>query len=113
VRARLAALPVACLLVGGLAGYQLGHHQGAAVSWHTGQAEIGDHQVSIIASGWTYGARDSVPGWIDSSGASHDGGWPDCVNPPGTQRQLRFAATNVTVAGTSSREIVLIDCRQD
>jgi len=112
VKARHVAVPAVCVLVGVAAGYQLGHHHSAAVTWHTGLAEIGDHEVSIITPGWTYGAQDSVPGWIDSSGTTYSGGWPDCVNPSGTQKQLRFAATNFTTAGTSSRQIVLIDCRQ-
>jgi hypothetical protein len=112
VKARQGALLAVCVLVGMLAGYQLGRPQSAAVTWHTGLAEIGDREVSIITPGWTYGAQDSVPGWIDSSGANHDGGWPDCVNPSGTQKQLRFAATNVTTAGTTWRQIVVVDCRR-
>jgi hypothetical protein len=112
VKGRQFAVPVACVVVGVLAGYQLGHHQSAAISWHTGQAAIGDHEVSIITPGWTYGAQDAVPGWIDSSGANHAGGWPACFNPLGTQKQVRFAATNATTPGMSSRQIVLVDCRQ-
>jgi len=113
VKARQVAIPAVCVLVGLLAGYQLGHHHSAAVTWHTRLAGIGDHEVSISTPGWTYGAQDSVPGWIDSRGTTHDGGWPDCLNASGTQKQVRFAATNVTTAGTSSRQIVLVDCRQD
>jgi hypothetical protein len=111
VKARQVAVPAVCILVGPLAGYQLGHHHSAAVTWHTGLAYIGDHEVSISTPGWIYGAQDAVPGWIDSGGSTHNGGWPDCLNSSGTQKQVTFAATNVTTAGTSSRQIVLVDCR--
>jgi hypothetical protein len=105
-------VPAVCALVGVLAGYQLGHHHSAAVSWHTGLAGIGDHEVSISTPGWVYGAQDAVPGWIDSSGSTHTGGWPDCLNQSGTQKQVRFAATTGTIVGTGTRQIVLVDCRQ-
>ena len=112
MKARQVAVPAVCVVVGLLAGYQLGHHHSAAVTWHTGLGEIDDHEVTISAPGWTYGAQGAVPGWIDSSGTTHNGGWPDCLNPSGTQKQVRFAATNVNTAGTSSRQIVLVDCRE-
>ena len=113
MKARLVAVPAVCVMVGMLVGYQFGHHQSATrTTWHTGLAEIGDHEVSIISGGWTYGAQDSVPEWTDSSGADNFGGWPDCVNPSGTQKQLRFATTNITTAGTNWRQIVSVDCSQ-
>lgn len=89
MKARQVAVPAVCILVGLLAGYQLGHHHSAAVTWHTGLAYIGDHEVSISTPGWIYGAQDAVPGWIDSGGSTHNGGWPDCLNSSGTQNRSR------------------------
>ena len=113
MRTRVVALVAAGVLsvvLGTGLGYQLGRHHTAAVVWHTGQAYIGDHEASVTTPGWTYGFESSVP-WIDATGASHDDGWPDCVNPSGTQKLVTFATATVTVNGATSRPVVLVDCR--
>jgi hypothetical protein len=93
-------------------GYQVGRHQAQAVVWRTGPAYVGDHEASIPISGWTYGFMTSVPRWIGADGTTHTDSWPDCVNPPVTQKQLTFATTTVTVAGTTWRQVLVVDCRQ-
>ncbi|HEY5453872.1 MAG TPA: hypothetical protein VIJ96_00220 [Acidothermaceae bacterium] len=115
VRRRGAAIFAAGALVVVLAagvGYQVGRHQAPAVVWHTGVAYVGDHQAGITISGWTYGFMTSVPRWIDAAGNTHTDSWPDCVNPPVTQKLLTFATTTVTVAGAKWRQVLVVDCRQ-
>jgi hypothetical protein len=64
-----------------------------------------------MTAGWTYGFMNSVPRWIDTAGTSHTDSWPDCVNPSGTQKPVRFATVNVTVTGTTWRQVLVVDCR--
>ena len=102
-----------CLSVALVLGFALGstwssRHQD---TWHTGVAYTGSHVVSIELDGWTYGARDSVPQWIDRQGTVHDAGWPDCLAGPGENVPVRFQAREVTVDGRTWRPIVAIDCR--
>jgi hypothetical protein len=92
-------------------GYLVGARQANPTRWHTGQAEIGDHEASVSVGGWTYGFQDSVPMWIDTGGSVHQDGWPDCLGPSGTQKQIRFATVNVTTAAVSWRQVVAVDCR--
>jgi hypothetical protein len=115
VRRRGPALAAAVALIVVLAagvGYQVGRHHTPAVVWHTGQAYVGDHEASVAISGWTYGFMTSVPRWIDAAGTTHTDSWPDCVNPSGTQKQVTFATTTVTVTDTTWRQVLLVDCRQ-
>ncbi len=79
-------------------------------TWHTGLARTGVRQISVEYDGWTYGASDSVPEWIDRQGTVHDAGWPDCLRGPGRNVQIRFQAREVTVDGSTWRPIVAIDC---
>jgi hypothetical protein len=65
--------------------------------------------LSIETPEWTYGGSFGFE-WIDAGGARHDRGTPDCL-PPGASRMVRFAATEVTVDGSTWRPIVLVDCR--
>ncbi len=109
-RVVLVVVGVLSVVLGTGTGYELGRHHTAAVVWHTGQAYIGEHEASMTTPGWTYGFESSVP-WIDVAGAYHGDGWPDCVNPSGTQKLVTFATTTVTVNGATSRPVVLVDCR--
>jgi hypothetical protein len=93
-------------------GYEIGRHHAPSVVWHTGQAQIGDHEASILTAGWTYGFMTSVPRWIDAAGTTHADSWPDCVNPSGTQKQVTFATINVAVTGTAWRQVLVVDCRE-
>lgn len=79
-------------------------------TWHTGIAYTGIRQISIEYDGWTYGANDSVPEWIDAQGTEHDSGWPDCLRGPGRHVPVRFQAREVTVDASTWRPIVAIDC---
>jgi len=50
--------------------------------------------------------------WVDRSGVSHDGGWPDCLRPVGSTVHVRFG--EITVSGPqddSWRAVVWVDCR--
>jgi hypothetical protein len=93
------------------AGYEIGRHHAPTVTWHRGEGYIGDHQVGVTTSGWSYGFVDSVPRWIDTAGGMHTDSWPDCMSPAGTSEPVTFATVTVTVAGVTQRQVVLVDCR--
>jgi hypothetical protein len=115
MQTRDVAVPAACVLTVVLVAagsYQLGRHHTATVAWHTGLASIGDSEASITTPGWTYGFGNSVPQWIDADGAGHGDSWPDCVNPPGTNKLVTFATVTVSAYGGTTRPVVLVDCRQ-
>jgi hypothetical protein len=81
-----------------------------ADTWYSGLAHTGSRQISVDHEGWTYGASDSVPAWIDRRGTLHEAGWPDCLRGPGRQVTVRFQAREVKVDGTTWRPVVAIDC---
>ena len=99
---------VVVLLTGVLlgAGWERSHD----VEWMHERADFGSSKVvTIDHDGWSYGARGSIPHWIDMDGVEHDGGWPDCLRGSGSS-WIRFAATEVTLDGTTTRPIVAVDC---
>jgi hypothetical protein len=91
-------------------GARWGTHRTETGSWHTGRAYVGASVVTIDYDGWTYGASDAVPSWIDSEGTWHEGGWPDCLRPVGARLDVRFQARTVTISDTTTRPIVAVDC---
>ena len=87
---------------------------GAAVSpdIQTGRADVnaaGDGG-SISTSAWTYGLPTEGVTWIDRQGIEHDGGRPECL-APGTSTDVRFAAVEVRVGGSTWRPVVWISCQ--
>jgi hypothetical protein len=107
---------VALIVLAAVAGFAGGsawtRHKTDLGGWQTGTAQTGIRQIAIESGGWTYGAADSVPSWIDGQGTWHDSGWPECLRvPPGRQVTVGFQARVVTVDGTTTRPIVAIDCR--
>jgi hypothetical protein len=101
----------AIAVVVGAVGFAFGRSHARAADWHSGVGYIGDNEASIRVGGWTYGIEGSVPEWIDTSGERHLDGWPECVAPVGTSKVIRFASVNVAVAGSSWRQVVVVDCR--
>jgi hypothetical protein len=75
----------------------------------TGRADAGEGGLSITTDDHTYGGGFGFA-WTDAGGTWHDRGRPDCL-PPGASRQVRFAATEVTVEGVTWRPVVWLDCR--
>jgi hypothetical protein len=106
-----AVLAVIVVLVVGTVGFEFGTKHARAADWHSGVGYIGDREASIRVGGWVYGIEGSVPEWIDKSGALHSGSWPTCVGPVGTSKSIRFASVNVTAAGSSWNQVVMVDCR--
>src|SRR5262245_11592117 len=71
-----------CLLMALALGFALGSFWSSrhyTDTWHSGVAQTGIRHISIEFDGWTYGASDSVPEWIDRQGTVHDDGWPACL----------------------------------
>lgn len=75
----------------------------------TGRADGASDGLTIETADWSYGGGFGFR-WVDATGSIHDGGRPDCV-PEGGSRMVRFAATEVTVEGSTWRPIVWLDCR--
>ena len=107
----LVAAVAGALLLGGYGGYALSQHRNA-VHVLTGKAYVEIHQAGITVGDWTYGFSDSVPEWIDASGTTHMGGWPNCLNRVGTHQRIRFGWIPVTFPnGIGERDVVWVDCR--
>jgi hypothetical protein len=76
---------------------------------------------SVVSSSerWTYGASGSVDQWIDAYGASHFGGWPDCLLPPTEEHPDRHQVVPVRFGTVpvdrgrygSGPAVVSVDCR--
>lgn len=111
------------LLAGGC--FAWGRATGDDVSWHTGTAVLGGDEASpqfsarVEGEDWTYGARGSVLRWVDAHGASHSGGWPQCLLPPTEQHPsraqvvpIRFATASIDEGELGSgQQVVAVDCR--
>jgi hypothetical protein len=80
---------VGAVLLGGLAGFLIGSDR-SGVAELEGRAAVGDHVATIESDGWSYGLSQSVA-WIDESGTFYEGGWPECLGPPGTSRTFDSA----------------------
>jgi hypothetical protein len=97
---------VGAVLLGGLAGFLIGSGR-SGVAELEGRAAVGDHVATIESGGWSYGLSQSVA-WIDESGTFHEGGWPECLGPPGTRPNVRSGA--VAVPSLVIRAVVFVDC---
>lgn len=76
----------------------------------SGRADAGETAISISTPEWTYGVPSDGVTWVDAAGTRHDSGRPDCLKP-GMSRQIRFAAVEVTVQGSTWRPVVWISCQ--
>jgi len=110
-RGRVALLVGAGILLAVL-GYVLGiHHKGVTVV--TGPVQVGDQVATMTVNGTSYGISQSIP-WIDATGSTHEGGWPDCLATPApaTPPIVRFAVTRVVYPdGSSTDQVAYVDCR--
>ena len=79
------------------------------VTFHTGVPSSAEGAISVEADGWTYSIPLDVF-WVDAQGALHDGDRPDCLPPEGAKGPVRFASVDVTVEGTSWRQVVWVAC---
>ena len=94
---------------GGAVGYAVSAHR-SNVTVLTGTFYVGDRQASGAVDGWTYGMNDSVD-WLDSHNTWHEGGWPDCLEPVGSTKTIRFGYTPVDGPTSNSwRQIVWVSC---
>ena len=98
-------------MLGFLGGSAWTRHRTNLGGWHTAVAQTGVHVVSIEFDGWTYGASDAVPWWLDRGGTWHESGWPDCLDVPGSEVPVRFEARAVAIDEVVTRPVVAIDCR--
>ena len=118
---RSPAIAVVAAALVAVAGFMIGHRSAEQAEWKTGTAYLlGDPQspgFSVRVDGWTYGAEDGVPHWIDSQGVTHEGGWPRCLTPPAPASEetrevpIRFAALTARVDHFTWRPVLMVDCR--
>lgn len=94
-------------------GWGIGRESGPddTLEWRTGDGLVGSRVFTVTDDGDVYGARDSIPTWVDATGSWHDGGWPDCLEMGGTT--VRFAAGPLTsIEGVGVRAVLAVDCRR-
>ena len=111
IRAAAAALAAGLIGVGAFVAGQ--HHHSSDVTVLTGLAYTGGQQASVVVDGYAYGFEGvgSVT-WVDGRGETHMGGWPSCLNVPGTTHRIKFGYVPVTLPdGSGLRQIVWVDCR--
>jgi len=82
----------------------------AAPEIQVGRADAAEGAISITTAEWTYAVPLDGVTWVDAAGTIHDSGRPDCL-APGASRQVRFAAVEVTIAGSRWRPVVWISCQ--
>jgi len=78
----------------------------------TGRADVNaaGNGGSIITSSWTYGLPTEGVTWVDRLGIVHESGRPECL-APATSTDVRFAAVEVDVDGSTWRAVVWISCQ--
>jgi hypothetical protein len=107
---RAAILPIAvALIISGCATAQNDRSTSSNVTFHTGIPSSAEGAISVEADGWTYSIPKDVF-WVDAQGTLHDGDRPECLPPEGTNQPVRFASVDVTVEGTSWRQVVWVAC---
>jgi len=79
------------------------------VTFHTGVPLSAEGAISVEADGWTYSIPLDVM-WVDAQGSLHDGDRPACLPAEGATAPVRFASVDVTVEGTSWRQVVWVAC---
>jgi hypothetical protein len=104
------ALAAVCLLM--LASFLAGEHHGRQMTIMTGLGSGIGEQGEIESGGWYYGVNGSGSVvWVDSTGATHDGGWPTCLSQA-NEVHLKFGWVPVTFPdGMSLRQVVWVDCQ--
>jgi|GEM_PF-1364843 len=108
---RVALMVGAGILIAVL-GYVLGIHH-SRVTVVTGPVQVGDQIATMTVNGTSYGISQSIP-WIDITGSTHEGGWPDCLATPAPAVPpiVRFAVTRVVYPdGSSTDQVLYVDCR--
>lgn len=115
-RSRIFALAATTLVLAVAIGFLIGkawaEDSDSLGGWHSGTAQVGERVFTVNYDGWSYGASDSVPSWIDERGSWHYSGWPTCLQAKADQSvSLTFEATQATVDGATFRPVVAVDCR--
>jgi hypothetical protein len=117
--ARLIPLRVkAVLLVAGLAlfgfiCYGIGTNHGKASHVLIGRAFVTPFQGAVRVDGWAYGFEVNPNGmrWYDSSGGSHEGGVPPCMQHAPRTVWIRFGyATAQGLGGDAWRVVSWVQC---
>ena len=81
-----------------------------SVQMHTGTGYSAEGAISVEADGWTYAIPRDDMLWMDKLGTLHTSGRPECL-PIGAEVTVKFGAVEVTVQGSTWRQVVWVDCR--
>lgn len=106
-----------------ISAFGLGRAVGDDAQWREGVAQVGGDddaaQFSVVVDGWTYGARGSVPHWVDKANEHHSDGWPDCLRPPTpahperpSRVPVRFETVDVDTERGARGLVLSVDCRR-
>jgi hypothetical protein len=106
----IVTLAAVCLLM--LASFLAGERHGQQMTITTGLGTGIGEQGEIESGGLYYGVSGSGSVvWVDTAGATHDGGWPACLSQANAVR-VKFGWVPVTFpGGLSLRQVVWVDCQ--
>ncbi len=76
----------------------------------TGRADAAEGAIMIETDDWTYSVPLDGVTWVDSIGAVHTSGRPECL-APGVTRQVKFVAPEVNIGGANLRPVVWVSCQ--
>jgi hypothetical protein len=78
----------------------------------TAEALSAEGAIGVTHDGRSYGVPTDVR-WRDARGREYLDGRPDCLPPVGTTvPAARFTAVEVEVNGTTTRQVVFVECLQ-
>lgn len=105
------ALKLVALALGAAAiGFFVGSWQAGPIIT-TGTAQAADNAILVDADDWTYEIPLDIT-WVDDQNTWHHGERPACLPPSESPiGALRFAYANVSIDGSSWRQVVWVDCR--
>ena len=78
---------------------------------YTADGYVGADQASFQVGDMWYGFESSVE-WTDSTGAEHDGGWPECLPKLQEVRGVRFSGAVLWHDTSGIARVVWVDCRK-
>ena len=103
-------LPIALVLavgIGGAVGYYV--VQSRTTHEARGTAAAAENAISLETTDWTYNVPLDVH-WRGADGAWRESGRPECL-PPGSNVEIRFWWTDVSIERSAWREVLAVDCR--
>jgi hypothetical protein len=105
------AAVILALVVAFAAGSWIGGERALHLPIYTADGYVGADQASFLVGDMTYGFESSVA-WTDSTGAEHEGGWPDCLPKLHEVKGVRFSGAVLWHETSGIARVVWVDCRK-